>query len=299
MIGKIILGKSYRKCISYCLSNKPGQNESRAKILESKFVNGSKKEIIDQFEELGKMNPRLANNVMHITLSWPLRDILSANKLKTIADECGLKFEFDKNQSIIIHHNDTRHQHIHIVVNRVGFDGKTLSDSNNYKKISDFCRDMERKYNLTAVLSPKRFQPKELRELPRLDNRKGKLESDILSALIRSSSIDEFEKQMNARGYDVIIGRGIAFRDKEKVYTKGSQVGYSLPEIIEQLKSQKKSHSLILKKNFYNKAIKMDRRLLNIDKNNVFRNLLKQNIESEYELLLPKKRNKKKRGLSI
>ena len=202
MIGKIIIGKSYRKCISYCLSNKPGQNESRAKILESNFVDGSKKEIIDQFEELGKMNPRLANNVMHITLSWPQRDILDANKLKTIADECGLKFGFNKNQSIVIQHNDTKHQHIHLVVNRVGFDGKTLSDSNNYKKMADFCRDIERKYNLTAVLSPRRFQPKELRELPRLDNRKGKLESDILSAIIRSSSIDEFEKQMNARGYE-------------------------------------------------------------------------------------------------
>jgi len=167
VIGKIIIGKSYRKCINYCLGNKPGQNEPRAKILESNFVNGSKKEIIDQFEELGKMNPRLSNNVMHITLSWPQRDILDANKLKAIADECGLKFGFNKNQSIVIQHNDTKHQHIHLVVNRVGFDGKTLSDSNNYKKMADFCRDIERKYNITKVLSPKRFQPKELRELPR------------------------------------------------------------------------------------------------------------------------------------
>ncbi len=298
MIGKIIIGKSYRKCISYCLSNKPGQNESRAKILESNFIDGSKKEIIDQFEELGKMNPRLANNVMHITLSWPPRDILNADKLKTIADECGSKFGFNKNQSIVIQHNDTKHQHIHIVVNRVGFDGKTLSDSNNYKKIADFCRDMERKYNLTSVLSPRRFQPIEQRELPRQDNRKEKLESDILSALIRSISFDEFEKQMNARGYEVIKGRGIAFRDKEKVYTKGSQAGYSKSTIQHLLDSNVKSKSALLKKNL-SKTLSTDNQLFSKKSTNAIRNLLKPEMEPDLSILLPKKKLKRKRGYSI
>jgi Relaxase/Mobilisation nuclease domain len=298
VIGKIIIGKSYRKCISYCLSNKPGQNESRAKILESNFINGSKKEIIDQFEELGKMNPGLANNVMHITLSWPPRDILSADKLKTIANECGSKFGFNKNQSIVIQHNDTKHQHIHIVVNRVGFDGKTLSDSNNYKKMSDFCRAMERKYNLTTVLSPKRFQPREQREVPRLDNRKEKLKSDILNALIRYSSFEEFEKCMNASGYEIIKGRGIAFRDREKVYTKGSQVGYSLSIIKDQLDANVKYRSILLKRNL-KKTPSIDKISLVNNEKNLLKKLLEPNIEMELSILLPKKRKKKKSGLSI
>jgi Relaxase/Mobilisation nuclease domain len=89
VIGKIILGKSFRKCLNYCLSNKPGQEEkeSRAQILECNYVYGSKKEIISQFEDLGNTNPHLANKVMHITLSLPPGEILSQEKLKEIAGE--------------------------------------------------------------------------------------------------------------------------------------------------------------------------------------------------------------------
>src|SRR5664279_2125375 len=115
MIGKIILGKSLRKCLNYCLSNKPGQEEkgSRAQILECNYVYGNKKEIISQFEDLGNTNPRLANKVMHITLSFPPGEILSPEKLKEIARECALNLGFEKNQSVVIQHNDTKHQHIH------------------------------------------------------------------------------------------------------------------------------------------------------------------------------------------
>ncbi len=300
MIGKIILGKSFRKCLNYCLGNKPGQEEkeSRAQILEFNYVGGNKKEIISQFEDLGNNNPRLANKVMHITLSFPPDEILSPEKLKEIAGDCGLNLGFEKNQSIVIQHNDTKHQHIHIVVNRVGFDGKTLSDSNNYKKMSDFCRTMERKFNLTQVQSPRKFQPKLLRDLPRLDVRKGKLKSDISRTLFRCRSYETFEQRMTALGYEVIKGRGIAFKDREKVYTKGSQVGYSLSKIEDQLNSNVKTQSVLLKKNL-KKTPSIDQNRIGIKTQKTFQNLLNADFDNEPNMLLPKKRKKKKRGLSI
>ena len=36
---------------------------------------------------------------------------------------------------------------------------------------------------------------------------------------------------MKQKGYELIKARGIAFRDKQKVYTKGSEVGFSLQTI--------------------------------------------------------------------
>ena len=36
---------------------------------------------------------------------------------------------------------------------------------------------------------------------------------------------------MKEKGYEIFKARGIAFRDKQKVYTKGSEVGYSLQTI--------------------------------------------------------------------
>lgn len=60
-----------------------------------------------------------------------------------------------------VSHADISHQHFHIIANWIGFDKKTVSDSNNYKKMSAWCREMELKYNLQQVLRPRKFLPKE------------------------------------------------------------------------------------------------------------------------------------------
>jgi hypothetical protein len=138
---------------------------------------------------------------------------------------------FEKNQFIALTHKDTGHLHLHIVVNRVDFDGKTLSDSNNYKKIAAYCRKMELQYNLKQVLSPRAFLSKEMSVTPRLDSRKEVMKTDIRISLLKSQTFSEFESMMKQRNYEVIKGRGVAFRDQKKMYAKGSEVGYSLSKI--------------------------------------------------------------------
>jgi hypothetical protein len=81
------------------------------------------------------------------------------------------------------------------------------------------------------VQSPNAFLPKELRNYQRLDGRKQQLKTDISRCLATSKNYDEFEQKMKELKYDLIRMRGIAFRDPQKVYTKGSEVGYSLATI--------------------------------------------------------------------
>lgn len=81
------------------------------------------------------------------------------------------------------------------------------------------------------MLSPNLFLPKELRNYQRLDERKQKLKEHIRQSLSSSRNYKQFEQKMKALQYDVIKMRGIAFRDQQKVYTKGSEVGYSLATI--------------------------------------------------------------------
>ena len=233
MIGKIKIGKSFRGCICYCLEDKRelAEKTNRAEVLAYNLCYGEKKELISQFNEVRNLNPKLTKPVMHLTLSLSPNDTLDYGKMTTLAEECAKSLGFEKNQWLAIAHNDTRHQHLHLVVNRVGFDGKTLSDSNNYRKIAAFCRAMERKYYLEPVLSPRRFLPQELRNIKRLDNRKELLRKNITNSLFGSSNFGQFEKQMNQRGYRVLKARGIAFIDSKKVRIKGSEVNFSLSKI--------------------------------------------------------------------
>lgn len=159
----VTIGKSFRGCILYCLNDKiqePTKEQvmkNRAELLLFNKCYGNQKELIRQFNEVRQLNTKLSKPVLHITLSFAPDESLEKNKLMEMSEACAKDLGFENNQFIAIHHKDTNHQHLHIVANRVGFDTKTVSDSNNYKKIANFCRKMEIQYHLKQVLNPKRF----------------------------------------------------------------------------------------------------------------------------------------------
>jgi hypothetical protein len=237
MIGKIKVGKSFRGCISYCLNDKKEKfanrhvMKGRAELLMTNKCGGSERKLISQFNEVRALNLKLSKPVLHVTLSFAQNEHVSKDKLMEICENYAKKMGFENNQFIAATHNDTDHQHLHIVANRIGFDKRTVSDSNSYKKIAAFCRETEVKYGLKQVLSPGKYLSKELRELPRFDSRKEIVRNDIREALLSAKNFDDFLTTMKAKNYAVIKSRGVAFIDDKKVKTKGSEVGYSLQTI--------------------------------------------------------------------
>ncbi len=185
------------------------------------------------------------------------KEQLQKDQLMQIAEECAKEFGFENNQYIAILHKDTKHQHLHIVANRTGFDRRTVSDSNNFKKMANFCRKMESDYQLKQVLNPKRFLSKEQRLIQRTDARKEQLKQHIKQALINTKSYREFEQRMKEKGYKVIKGRGISFIDDKKVKVKGSELNFSLQTIErilekQRMLAQQKEQSLLQKAILFN-----------------------------------------------
>ncbi|MBC7508138.1 MAG: relaxase/mobilization nuclease domain-containing protein [Ferruginibacter sp.] len=252
MIGKIIIGKSFGGCIKYCLNDKEQQHveevvmEGRAEVLMYNQCYGNAKELISQFNEVRKLNPKLASPVLHITLSLSPGESLPKNKLMEMCEDCAKDMGFDKNQYIAVIHKDTGHQHLHIIANRVGFDRKTVSDSNSYQKIAKYCRKTEQKFELQEVLSPRKFLSEKERLLPRQDIRKEQLKKDIQQVLKATKNYPEFEAKMTAMGYQILKGRVISFTDNKKVKIKGSEVGFPLAKIekIFALKQEQEKHQI-------------------------------------------------------
>ena len=260
MIGKISIGKSFRGCISYALEDKLDLAKQvivkdRAELLTYNLCFGDKKELIQQFNEVRYLNPKLAKPVMHITLSLSPGELLDKPTLHKMVEDCSKDMGFEKNQYIAVTHKDTGHPHLHIVVNRVGLNGKTLSDSNNYKRIAAYCRKMEMKFDLQQVLSPRQFLSKEMRQIPRVDQRKEALKNVIRQSLILSRSYSEFETKMKQKGYEVIKGRGIAFLDEKKMYAKGSELGYSLSKIEKILVQTPAQKTLLIQQDIQKKSV--------------------------------------------
>jgi DNA-binding transcriptional MerR regulator len=253
MIGKITIGKSFKGCILYCLNDKlqDAKQEQvmkdRAEILLFNQCYGNQKELIQQFNDVRQLNSKLAKPVLHITLSLIPGEQLPKEKLVEMCQDCAKDMGFENNQYVAIHHKDTSHQHLHIVANRIGFDKRTVSDSNNFQKIANYCRRMELKFNLTPVLSPRKFLRKKQRQIPRQDTRKEQLKNNIQKTLQQVDNYPQFGQVMKALGYEVVKARGISFIDDKKVKIKGSEVGFSLMKIekILALKQQTESNETI------------------------------------------------------
>lgn len=256
MIGKITIGKSFKGCLLYCLNDKlqdPKKEQvmkDRVEILLFNQCYGNQKELIQQFNEVRQLNPKLSKPVLHITLSLVPGEELPKNKLIEMCQDCATDIGFENNQYVAIHHKDTSHQHLHIVANRIGFDKRTVSDSNNFKKIAAYCRKMELKFNLTQVLSPRRFLPKDQQQIPRQDERKEKLKNVIQKTLQQVSNYQQFEQVMKVLGYQVLKARGISFIDDKKVKIKGSEVGFSLMKIEKILAVKQNSSNINKHENF-------------------------------------------------
>lgn len=250
MIGKITIGKSFGGCIRYCLEDKLElsleekkamniedglKHENRAEVLEYNMCYGDKKELTRQFNEVRALRPQLSSPVMHITLSLDHEDVFTKEKLRLIGQDFAHDFGFEKNQYLVIYHQDTKHPHIHIVANRVGFDGSRINDSNSYRKVANLCRKLELKYELKQVLNPDRFMTLEQRrqksEVQRIDQRKELLKQNIKDCLLTATDLSDFIRRMELRKIKVIKSRGISFIDDKKMKVKGSEVGYSLSTI--------------------------------------------------------------------
>lgn len=267
MIGKVIIGKSFSRCINYCLNDKQKlspaeklllsekenlQHQNRAEILEYNKCFGNAKELAKDFEEVRKLSRRIEKPVLHLTLRLAPEDkALGKNQFIDIARKCAEKFGVAEHQYIAVLHKDTEQQHIHIVANRVGLDSKVASDSNNYRRMAAFCRSIEKEYRLTEVLSPRAFLSPKERLIPRHDSRKEKLKKDIADVLKneRINNYEQFAQRMKMLGYQIEKGKGICFIDDKKVRIKGSEVGFSLMTI-EKILSLK--NEITRKKNILN-----------------------------------------------
>lgn len=233
MIAKLSIGKSAGTILNYCLSSKQKSEpkKSRGKILFTQYCYGSKNQLIKQFENQCKINNRCIKPIWHTSLSFSELDLLDEPTKIQIAQEFASKLGFTQHQFVVIQHSDGQ-DHMHLIFNRIGLDGKhVVTTSHNYRKVCEISREIEIKYNLQKVLSPRAFLNGEQKKIPRKDKRKESIKNDIEIALRSCLSFEQFKTTLELQDYAIFKSRGISFMDAKKVKVKGSEIGFSLSKI--------------------------------------------------------------------
>ena len=107
-------------------------------------------QIINDFNLQRKYNPNLGKAVGHIALSWSVNDAdkLSDEVMLMLAKEYLQKMKIHDTQYLIIKHRDKDHPHIHIVYNRVGNNGKTISDNFQKQRNVQVAKELTLKHGL-------------------------------------------------------------------------------------------------------------------------------------------------------
>ncbi len=96
------------------------------------------------------------------SINFPPEENLPNEMMKKIGNDYLQANGFTQHQFIMFRHFDADHPHLHILVNRIGYDGKVLSDSNDYKRSEQVLRELEVKYNLMKVVSSREAKERAL-----------------------------------------------------------------------------------------------------------------------------------------
>lgn len=156
MIASQKVGKSFMGALGYNLKKLDHPNKSqRAELLDSNFISLDSNQIKAEVDLIRQLRPNLYRYVYHTSLNFTKQEeaLLTKEKLLAIAHAYLNGMGFTDNQYLIFRHYDADHPHIHLLVNRITFDGNVVSDSNNYKRSEAILRRLEEEYNLTPVIS--------------------------------------------------------------------------------------------------------------------------------------------------
>ena len=148
MIAKIIKGTNFSGVVNYMLSKR----EDKVKVLQANGVRSSfPYDIACDFNLQASMRPSVQKPVCHTILSFSTHDSerLTDATMVRIANEYLHKMGYGDTQSLIVRHSDRQHPHLYICINRIGNDGKTISDHNEKYRSIKICRELTERYGLT------------------------------------------------------------------------------------------------------------------------------------------------------
>ena len=148
MIAKIIKGADFGGVINYMLSKQGG----KAMVLASNNIGFTDQNLcVREFALQASMRPNVQKPVCHTILSFSSSDTerLTDDVMVKIAKEYLEKMGYGDTQSLIVRHSDRHHPHLHICINRIGNNGKTISDHNEKYRSTKICRELTERYGLT------------------------------------------------------------------------------------------------------------------------------------------------------
>lgn len=148
MIGNITTGSGYGGVNAY-VNGKDG-----AEVI-AHTMSGDEKELwaSEMYEHAQALNPGLAerggHGVVHVSISSPDGEHLNDAEWRAVVGEYLEQMGWQNHDYIATRHTDADHDHVHLIVNRVGRDGETADLKNDFIRQERALDAIEQTYGLT------------------------------------------------------------------------------------------------------------------------------------------------------
>jgi len=236
MIGQTIMGKGFGGAIRYIMGK-----ENAELLLKSGVCGEDPNYIVKQFIAIADEKRNVSKPVWHTSISFAYDDEVANETMIDIAKDYlnELGFDLNQNQFIVVKHNDTDHDHFHILANRVGYDGKVVNDYYCKNRTARACDKLELKYNLTIAREQEKKTYND--KIPVKEKYKKEISESLHDALFQKKvgSFSELTDVLSKNNIEMLLhkqstGRvyGISFQI-EKWKFKGSSINkkFSLKKI--------------------------------------------------------------------
>ena len=196
MVGKVISASSFSGTVGYVM-------KEEARILEAEGIMPPEvKDMVQDFKDQTMLNPRLKNTVGHISLSFSPKDAprMTDALMTQIAKEYMQKMGITDTQYLLVRHLDQPHPHCHLVYNRVGNNGQTISDKNIKLRSAKVCRELTEKCGLYLAPGKDDVRRERLREP---DKTRYEIHDAIKGNLPKCKNWNELEGKLREQGIGV------------------------------------------------------------------------------------------------
>ncbi|SDF15534.1 Relaxase/Mobilisation nuclease domain-containing protein [Pricia antarctica] len=177
--------------------------EKDAETVFSQHLAGENaQQITEEFKLIQEQNTRCHKNTLSFILSPTREDgrTLTKEQLGELTQKFIKEMRLKEHQAVAFVHRDKAHTHVHLYVNRIGFDGKAYNDSFIGKRSQLAAENVAKEMGLTTV--------REVQMEKELDSIKIRLEIKNIHQKVmekeRPKTLDDYIKIMKTKNVEVI-----------------------------------------------------------------------------------------------
>ncbi len=170
------------------------QEKNTELVYKQHLVGDNPKEITDEFKIIQEQNTRTTNNTLSFVLSPTIGDgtNLSKEQLQELTCKFIAEMKLTEHQGIGFVHRDKKHNHVHVYVNRINFDGKAYKDNFIGKRSQYAAEKVAKEIGLTTA---REVQAEKLNELKRIRKEIKQIHEKVMTER-RPKDFDQYIKCM-------------------------------------------------------------------------------------------------------